>query len=380
MSRSEKTLTSSYVSSALSRLSPLAFTSCALLILASFVVTGCRCVNCDDEEEMQNIEIDEPWSLLEAVRPRTTILTIGSNDAQILLFTEDEFLAVGADGEVVQRRPYRREFRSLGRPAVREIVYARGAEDLRDGAEIIEFNLVQPGGDQFSFAIDSLDDRPQSLYRDAVTIGTFNDFGTVYVQPVLNRETRELELLFFELEPGVTLTDFEAVEFLGTVELPGIREIQGAISSIEFIDGAFLIASKFGGYRVTEGGVVSEVIDSPTDLRDFFVYRGQVYASQVTNGVLFTSRDGSAFERTGLVQDVRLAKAFGEQLVSQELPGWNYRITSNLGETTEPLLLNSDFPVGENDDYFGLVKLDTLFYLGVGNRLYTSPELEADPE
>ncbi len=357
------------------------FTFSLFILGISLFMGSCTCVTCGDDDDGggmnggMNTE-NEAWDDTE-VETIERIIALHSTQDELQVFTKSEFLRVemGTD-RVIQIRNFLPQFTALGQPAVNDLIFARGLRDTRDGSDAIEFQLVLNQGEVRRFAIDSLTPSLLAIEDDGAQIGAFNDLGTIYVQPVIQRDERRLGMLIFAIATDQTFFEFADVSFVGLIDFPNVREDARVVSSIRFIDDYFYIATKFGAYRLSESGVLETLIPSPTDIRDIFKYDGKFYATQVSLAPMFTSDTGLAWESSGIVTDLRLVDVFGDQLVSQELEGWQYQLTEDLMSVTEPLRLNDSFGNVGNDQFFGIEKLGSSFYLGFENTLYKTDSLQ----
>lgn len=370
----EHTESMKFIPSATTKLSLFALLSVGSLLLAS-----CTCLTCDDDGgEMMGTEA-EPWDTT-TVSTVERIIALHSTPSELYAFSKSEFLRIEAGSErVIQRRNFLPRYQALGQPAVNDLIFARGLRDTRDGTDAIEFQLVQSQAALERFFIDDLTTESLAIESDGAQIGAFNDLGTIYVQPVIQRDDRRLGLLIFSIATTPDFTEFSDVSFVGLIDVPTVREEPRVVSSIRYIDDHFYIATKFGAYRLSDSGVLETLIQSPTDIRDIFKYENRFYATQVSLAPMFVSNNGLNWESSGIVTDLRLVDPFGDQLVSQELEGWQYKLTNDIMEVTETLRLNESFGTVSNDQFFGIDRLGTTFYLGFNNRLYKTDSLQVVP-
>ncbi len=343
-----------------------------LIVLISWLA-ACRCVSCDDDVVLVE---EQAWEATDLTTDNR-IIALHATATELLVFTPTEYLRTSPTGstiDVIEKRQFLPLFRTLGRPAVNDLVFARASLNTTTNAELLEFQLTQTGAGSVEFAIDSLTPELVAVEQKAAAIGAFSSNGRVYVQPVILRDTRSLSLMFFELDYNSSFTRFDSVTFAGMVAIPGVLEDDQVVSNIKYLDGNFYLATKRGGYRVSESGVVELVINNSTWVRDFFKYDGDYYATQIGVGAVLQSSDGRNFER-GNVLEIALVQVLGDHLVSQDFEGYQYEITPSLEVQTRPLKLNDDFPL-QNDIYFGLDRLDNNFYLGVDRQVWRAEELQ----
>ena len=348
---------------------------CGLVLLAS----ACRCIDCDDDERGGGVPPEgrvQPWTATDLVT-RGRITALYATPDELFVFTPVEFVRGSVEDSTfttVDRRPFPSVLRTLGRPAVNNLAFARGVLNTTTSEELLEFQLTQNAGGSVSLAIDSLGPELVSFEADASAIGAFSDDARTYVQPVIRRSDRNVALLFFTLDYNPSFTAFTSIDYNGLVELPGVVEDDKIVSDIDYIDDEFYVSTKRGLYRVSEGGVLETVLDDFNDIRDVFEYQGDLFATKASLAPVLQSEDGSNF-RQSFVQELYLTQVEGPWIVTQNFEGWPYLLTDDLGERTLPLKLNDAFP-DQRDLYFGLERWDNRYYLGVDQRLYVADELE----
>jgi len=347
--------------------------------MLSFFLGACTCLTCGDDGNGGMMEPSTiAWDSTD-VSISEQIIALHSTPFELFVFSSGEFLRIEKTTEnVIERRPFPRQEQTLGQPAVNDVVFSRGILDTRNGAEAIQFQLVQNQAEVRQFYIDSLTNELLAIESDGAQIGAFNSTGTIYVQPVIQRINRRLGMLIFSINFDQTFTRFTDVSFVGLIDFPEVRESNRVVSSIRFIDNDFYIATKFGAYRMTPSGLVETIIESPTDIRDIFEYDNKLYASQVSLAPLFVSDNGVDWQSSGIVSDLRLVDVFDKQLVSQELEGWQYRLSNDIMQVTNPLDLNQSMGQIANDEFFGIEKLDSTFYIGFKNTLFRTDSLRAE--
>ena len=353
-----------------------------LFFSVALLMGSCTCVSCDDDDGGGGNTMSNENEVFEATEVETVerIIALHTTQDELQVFTKSEFLRVemGTD-RVVQIRNFLPQFEALGQPATNDLIFARGLRDTRDGSDEIEFQLVLNQGEVRRFSIDSLTSSLLAIEDDGAQIGAFNELGTIYIQPVIQRDERRLGMLIFSIETDQTFFEIEDISFVGLVDFPTVREAPRVVSSIRYIDDHFYIATKFGAYRLSETGVLETLVPNPTDIRDIFKFDDKFYATQVSLAPMFTSETGESWESSGIVTDLRLVDVFDQQLVSQELEGWQYQLTNQLTEVTEPLMLNESFGNVTNDQFFGIEKFGSSFYLGFENVLYKTVSLRTRP-
>ena len=349
-------------------------------LAASVTLPSCRCLTCDDDDNGMGLEEDGAlWQDSVAVF-RERVLGLLATPTELHVATESEFVRYGTSDDTVltevERRPLVRSLRNLGQPALNDIVFARGVDDIGSGEEAVQFSLVQNSGATRLIPIDSLSPVPVSMAFGGEVIGAFNRTGTIYLQPVIRRDTRRVALLRFELAYDPTFTSFQRIRFTGLVDLPNVREIERAVSTVKYLDGRFYVATKEGAYTVDNAGRVERIIAPNASIRDFFRYEGVYYATQSTDGPLFESQEGRIWNASGIVTDFRLVEVLGRQLVVQELEGWQWEVADDVDEAAKPLRLNEEFPRA-NDQYFALARLNRDYYMSIGKRIVRARDLMA---
>ena len=349
-----------------------------LAVLAA--LPSCRCLTCDDDGEPGPGLTEAPWQdSVAAFNER--ILGLLATPTELHVATESEFIRYGMSEDTVlsevERRPLVRRYRNLGQPALSPLVFARGLSDIGNSEESVQFSLVQNSGATREIPVDSLTEVPVTLAFGGEVVGAFNRTGTIYLQPVYRRDTRRVALLRFELSYDPTFTSFQRIRFTGLIDLPNVREIDRAVSTVKYLDGRFYVATKEGAYTVDDAGRVERIIGPTASIRDIFRYEGVYYATQSTDGPLFESQEGRTWVPSGIVTDFRLVEVLGGQLVVQELEGWQWQIAEDVDADSRPLRLNEDFP-RDNDKYFALARLGRTFYMSIDKQIVRAGDLEAE--
>lgn len=348
----------------------------AILMLASLAFSACTCLTCGEDGEMMQPNT-LAWDSTD-VYITDQIIGLHCTSDELLVFSKNEFVRVNRTSEnVIERRQFLRRDQAVGQPAINDLVFARGVVDTRNGSEAIQFQLIQNHSELRQFYIDSLTSELLAIESNGAQIGAFNASGTVYVQPVIQRTNRRLGMLIFSLSYDQSITEFTECTFAGLIDFPEVRESSRVVSSIRFIDNHFYISTKFGAYRMSESGLVELIIESSTDVRDIFKYNDTFYATQVSLSPMFMSDNGSDWQSSGIVSDLRLVDVFDNQLISQEFEGWQYRLTNDIMQVTDPLKLNRYMGLYSNDEFFGIDKQGSTFYIGYKNKLYKSDSLRA---
>lgn len=350
---------------------------------ALLLATGCRCVTCDDDDGGGGggfTPTENAWTDA-GFRSTGRITGLTATADELFVFTPEEFTRLDQRDDTLtltEKRTFLRSTRTLGYIASTPLAFARGIQNTITNEQAVEFQLTQSSSGLVRVPIDSLTPELVALESSGELIGAFNDDSRVYVQPVILRSERILGLMFFSLDYNLDFTAFESVEYVGMVSFPDALEESDILSSIAYLDDHFYVATKKGGYRVSEGGVVQTVVQTSTWVRDFFEYDGNVYAALQAVTPLLESLDGVNFRST-FQQDMDLVDVLGDNIVTQRFQGWPYDVTDDVAERTRPLLLNEDFPTA-NDLYFGIVRSGQTYYLGIDRSLYKTDELRAAEE
>ena len=363
--------------------------------LSVSLLTGllsCRCADCDDDDPGEQLPPSGRLWREAGLSTERPIIGLHTSPFEVFVFTESEFVRAAQDVDddteratlrVVDKRRFRSALRREGQPAVNDLVFARGSLDTETGEQIIEFQTVQNAGGVRQVVVDSVRidttfDELVALYTEGREIGAFTRDGRVYAQPIVRRETRTLALMLVRLDYDEAFERFTAVEPFAVVDLPGVREEDRALSSITLLDGQFYVATKFGGFRVTRTGLVEQVVDQSTGVRDFFRFEGTFYATREGTGALLASEDGFVFRTTDFVQDLGVVDVIGEFVVSQRFEGWPFFVLEELSGTPDSLALNHDFTRSQ-DAFYGVDRLNGRYYLGLGNQLYEADSLATTP-
>ena len=351
---------------------PALATAIVMLLTAS----SCTCLTCDDGDGGPVVIEESAWpDTVASLRRR--IIALHATEDEVFAFTESEFVRFARDFSVVEARPLVAQYANLGQPAASDLVIARLTRDLGSGEELLQISLAQNGAANELIAIDSLTAEPLEVIHDGERIGAFNQTGTVYLQPVMRRDTRRAALLRFEIETNATFTEITEIRYAGMIDLPAVRDVERVVSSINEIDGAFFVATKFGAYRIADDGPAVLLTETNAEIRDIFSFDGELYASQSSAGPMLKSVDGLRWTNSGIATNLRLVGVFGDSaIVSHELEGWTWQMTHKITDQSKPVLLNASFPQSDNSIYFGLVEFRDRFYMSVDNRIVASDRIQ----
>lgn len=338
--------------------------------------TACTCLTCGDDDDGPAAGKKQPWpDTIATFRQR--IIGLHATNDELYAFTANEFFRYSRDLTLVEARPLVAQYANLGQPAVNNLVYARVTRDLGSGEELLQISLAQNAAATELVAIDSLTPQPLQVIYDGETVGAFNRLGTIYLQPVLRRDTRRVALLRFEIKTNVTFTRITEFRYTGMIDLPAVRDIERVVSSVNYLDGAFFVATKFGAYRVSDAGVVEILTETNAEIRDIFRYDGDFYASQSSAGPMLKSIDGRTWNSSGIATNLRLVSVFGDSaIVSHELEGWTWQLSKKITDQSKPLRLNENFSTSNNSIYFGLVRFGQRYYMSVDNRIFAGDRLD----
>ena len=324
---------------------------------------------------------EQPWSPT-GFSLSNQITGVEAFGSELFVVSPTEFARLSVDSadlQLIELRQFGSRLRTLGRPALHPLVFAKADLDPVTGEESIEFQLVREAVVRRRFAVDSLLGEDLALETDGSTIGAFSRDARLYLQPVVRRRTGRVAVLLFALDYTVDFSELRSLDFAGIVDVPDLLEDDAVVQATRYLDGAFYLATKTGGYRISETGVVDEVITRSRWVKDFFEYDGDYYASLAGLAEVFVSVDGEDFRPSGFVQELGLVDVFGDMLVTQEFEGWQYGLTRTLAQTPRPLALNGDFP-RRNDAYFGIDRVGRTYFLGVDREVYVGAGLEAVEE
>ncbi len=336
--------------------------------------SSCTCLTCGDEmDEPDKAKLVWPDSI---ATTQQRIIGLHATADELHVFTANEFRRYSKDFALVESRNVVSDYQNLGQPAANDLVHARVLRDLGTLEEVLQISLAQNAAASETIVLDSLGPEPINVLATGETVGAFNNLGTVYVQPVLRRDTRQVALMLFSISTNQTFTRITDLKFERMVTMPEVREIERAVSSINYFSGHFYIATKFGGYRLSEAGVLERLTPTNTEVRDFFRYDGDFYATQSSAGPMLTSVDGRNWASSGIATDLRLVSVFGDSsIVSHELEGWAWRISKAIEKQSKPIQYNKDIVLNDSF-FFGMVRFNRRFYMSVDKTILASDELK----
>lgn len=350
-----------------------------LVIVCLFTIlnlSSCRCINCDEKpiDKKDPPVVKEPWNAT-SISTKLQITGLKAINDELLVSTPLELKKYDKDLNLIDILTFKDNLRPLGQLAYSKYIFARGVRKFQTGQESIEFHQINDFTVERSIDIEDVSSDVLALEPKAETVGVFNADGTIYAQPVIRRITKKVAIAFFSIsyEPGTN--KLSNVEITNIVDLPGVVEDDGIIQSVRYIDNLLYIATKTGGYTIDKDLKVETVVKNTLWVHSFFKLRDTIWSTPVGTGLLLFSTDGKTFEKSPYVDNLGLVTLFDEQIVSQQFVGWYYNFSSTINTPADTLAINSTFPT-DNSTYFGMDRLDNVYYMGVQQTVYSTDSLK----
>ena len=122
------------------------------------------------------------------IKSNTNIRNMYSTATQLMVVSDDEFLRIGPDNELIERRSISLPVQFLGfRPTMSEFVFVRVIE--LTGTKKLEFHVVKNPNQVVQYELQQLEDLfdlaldPET---DAYYTGAFNEDGSQFLYPMQN--------------------------------------------------------------------------------------------------------------------------------------------------------------------------------------------------
>ncbi|MEL6863410.1 MAG: hypothetical protein AAFP19_03280 [Bacteroidota bacterium] len=307
----------------------------------------------------------------------TPIRNIHASPTQMYAVSDDEFIRLDNNNQVVERRQILLPRRFFGRPSLSDYVFVRVTRQ-EETDQVIEFHLTRNAAARvdvtFSELIAEFGDElfPEDNSRYS---GAFNDSGTQFLLPTLNFSKDVFSMILFDIELNTTNTAFESVKVNKVIPIDEMPNDPKSLSSIRYINGHFYLASLNGAFRVSPQGDYETILQDW--IVDFFTFDGKIFATGSGSDLQVSEDNGLTWERdndTDDPTDLRFVEVTNEQVFTQNFIGFPFQLsTENLVDATT-LKLNKDFP----DDlaaYNNIRFFYDRYYLTVQKELYYTLEL-----
>lgn len=350
------------------------------IILATLMLVSC---NYNRYKEQPDI-----WNKLD-IATNTPIRNMYAGPTELLVMTDDEFVRVGNQNQILERRAFADlPFNFFGRPTLSRYVFVRvttqdypnpsGPGTVKvnqmevhltkdtDASESIYFNLDQFAEDQ------GLSIVPEDKARYN---GAFDTNGDLFLLPTLNITDNTYSFFLFDINLNLGKTGFagSGVTLNKRIDLP-LDDISGDIMNTNFVNGFFYVNSKWGTYRIDPNTGDYKEINKIWTLNTF-EHEDKVFLTGFNDFDFYQSEDnGQTFEQVG-TSPLKFVEVENGKILSQTQLGlpWSLADDDMLG--MEDLRVNKDFE-DDGASYWNARYFYGRYYISIQKEIYFLDELE----
>ncbi len=303
---------------------------------------------------------------------------------QLYAITDNQFLRLGPDAEVVELRTLNPNGLPLSRPALSDNLFARMVADGQ-GRQLLEFQLARNPSAVYRIAPDTLrlpgDDLLEfdGLARSA---GVFSSDGVFYLQPAkVFRDNRgHYLLLLFEIRLNAPHDAFQTLTLRGRVELPTLEAPATNLSnlvSLRFFEGAFFLTGKAGAWRIDTQPEATRLFQQW--MLDVFPWKGKLYITGFNSFDLHQSTDGGrTWKRLNQPSELKLVEARGEHLLTQEVLGKPFFLADEDLRRALPIRYPPEVEPGNFSAFVGVEFFADAYWFAIERSLFYTDTLQTE--
>jgi len=267
------------------------------LLLCLFVLATQSCFKAKpiDPDEV-NVVGDLEWFDTEGFASIDPIKNIHGTPFELHVLTNSEFIRLNADNVVLFKRQLLGLSNVNGRPAMDDNVFSRIIKNNQN-QEILEFHLTKNPADIQTIIIPDLENAGDvDVDRDVRNMGAFNDEGNLFLLPCIKGDAYVFYL--FELELTMEADNFVDVQLIKIIDVPDLLEGENMLQNMKYLNGYFWIATKEGGFRITDGGDLMRIFSMGQYKLDYFTVGDTIYSVAFNDyDMTFSTNDGLDWTR-----------------------------------------------------------------------------------
>ena len=311
-----------------------------------------------------------PYQKMEFTAERK-ILNSHATNFEAMFITDNEYIRVDRNLDIVEKRPLDATQNLYGRPALNDNSFARLTED-GNSRQILEFHLTRNPQEVRKFTIVNLpmldDSEHVEVDFQGRHFGAFSDNGVYFLLATKTYPNFHYTCFIFELRHTSTFNNFNNIEVIHRVEIPELDAEFANLSAIRFVDGNWYLATKNGGYRIRPDGI-SEKILSPWII-DYFETNGTLYATGFEAFNFYESvNNGRDWTRVEGGSELNYVETAGDHLFTQDNTGRQYQLADETLQKAQPVIYNTEFP-DDPDTYVIADFFNGLYFFSVHKEIY----------
>lgn len=257
-------------------------------------------------------------------------------------------------------------------PSISDKIFARFSMNPVDKRQIMELHL-RHGEHNVKYIstgqmIDTIRGESFEFDRVARHTGCFNKDGTKYMLTGVLYPHKKPYVLLFDIQLNTEGDNFKSIRLYKKIILSNLS--LDKTETCRHLGNNFYIATKEGGYRITNEGQVKKILNQP--VLDFFEYKGKIYAtSPNASNFSISTNNGLTWQNEGL-SDLKYVETKSDKVFSQIVQGQAYNIADSSLLKIKPIVYNSEF----KDKYFNIEYFKGKYFINVGEKVFMLKELK----
>ena len=314
----------------------------------------------------------------------TPIRNMFAGPAELNLITDDEFMRIGIDGEVIERRSIDLPLNFFGRPSVSRYSFVRlvRAQQVDNGVivqkKLMELHLVKDPNQVFKFDIESLVEGEESLTLEEFSRygGAYNDEETKYLFITLNNTLDKHSLFLMNLNINAQKTQILDVSLDKRIDIE-LKSDNRLVSNIKFLNGFFYLTSEFGAWRIDPiNGTAVKLFNSW--IKDAFQYNDRIYLTGFNDFDFYVSSDnGETFGPAGMASTLKFVEVENEQVFSQNQLGLPWELAEEDLFSSNPVTINADF-IDDGALFWNIKYFYNRHYISAQKQLFYTDDLQVE--
>lgn len=316
------------------------------------------------------------WQSYNVVDAKTLVRGIHSVTGEMFFLTDNQFFRVDNNDKIIEKRDLPNDRQLYGSPVLSDNSFLRISQGT-DNKQVIEFHLTHSPSVVHKIVTSSLVDAVQkeSFQIDVFgrTPGCFSSDGSKYFLPGVVYPSYKSTLMILNIKFTPDAKNFESITLAKRIELSNLST-DGKIETCRYINGFLYLATKEGGFRISDDGQVTHLFKHWT--YDFFEKDGKLYTTGFNSTDFYTSSDNGVSWRKYGNGNLKYVEKVGTKLLNQTQRGLQFDMIDDALLNTVPMKYNSEFP-SIPDTYFSFGFMKNQYFINVGSRIYTAKELKA---
>ncbi|MEM1320160.1 MAG: hypothetical protein AAGG75_07885 [Bacteroidota bacterium] len=324
-------------------------------------------------------EIPDPWKLAFEDATITPIRNMHASPTEFYVITDDEFIRLDNNNNIIERRKLTLPFRFFGRPQLSDNVFTRVTRQGQSD-QIIEFHLAKIPGQVYNYSFEQLEaETGDQLFPETSGRYTaaFNDVGTQMLLPASNSSKDIYTLLLFDIELNSNNSEILNVSLRANIDVTDLQNDPNSISNTRFVDGHYYVTSLNGAFRVGPDGSVTKIFQQW--MLDFFSYEDSLFVTS-SAAQLFTSSDSGLSWREWDEEnrtELQFVEVANNNVFSQPFTGFPFQMADEDLLSTRKVRLNQDF-VDDVSAYNNIRFFFDKYYLANQKELYFTDDIKLE--